>query len=168
MLKQTTTIQTLHNIPWFIELTFQQMEKLASLAVFTNLALGAELFHEGDREDNIYILIEGQVCLEVTVPTQGQVRIGLSEPLDIIGWSAMTSAVRQRTATARANQPCTLIAFNGDALRNLCEEDHDIGYVFLRRLSNVIATRLLTTRLHLYDLVLQSARLDSESNNFVL
>jgi CRP/FNR family cyclic AMP-dependent transcriptional regulator len=166
MFKQDTILQTLKNIPWLLELNQGQVERLAELASFHQLALGDELFHEGDREDNIHILIAGQVCLEVTIPTQGVVRIGLVEPLDIIGWSALTPVVRQRTATARACQPGTTIAFKGDALRQLCEEDHDIGYVIMRRLSTVIATRLLTTRLHLYDLVIQTTRLNSESNNF--
>ena len=142
------------------------MQRLADLASFHQLALGDELFHEGDQEDNIYILIAGQICLEVTIPTQGVIRIDLLEPLEIIGWSALTPVVRQRTATARACQPSTTIVFNRDALRQLCEEDHDIGYVIMRRLSTVIASRLLTTRIHLYDLVIQTTRLNSESNNF--
>ena len=168
MFKQATILQTLRNVPWLLELNQEQIQRLSTLANYHQLALGDELFHEGAREDNIHILIEGQVCLEVTIPTQGVVKIGLLEPLDIIGWSALTPVVRQRTATARASQPGITIEFNGDALRQLCEEDHDIGYVILRRLSNVIATRLLTTRLHLYDLVIQTTRLNSESNNFSL
>jgi CRP/FNR family cyclic AMP-dependent transcriptional regulator len=166
MFKQDNILQTLNNIPWLLELNLDQVQCLANLASYHQLALGAELFHEGDREDNIHILIAGQICLDLMIPTQGVVRIGIVEPLDIIGWSALTPVVRQRTATARACQPATTIAFNGNALRQLCEEDHDIGYVILRRLSNVIATRLLTTRLHLYDLVIQTTRLNSESNNF--
>jgi len=168
MFKQASIAQTLRNVPWFLDLNQEKITRLADLASFQQLALGDELFHEGDREDNLHILIEGQICLEVTIPTQGSIKIGLVEPLDIIGWSALTPVVRQRTATARACQPSLTIAFNGDELRKLCDEDHDIGYIIQKRLSNVIATRLLTTRLHLYDLLIQSTRLNSESNNFTL
>jgi CRP/FNR family transcriptional regulator, cyclic AMP receptor protein len=167
MFKQATVAQTLRNIPWLLELSQEQIDRLAELASYQPLALGEDLFREGASEDNIYILLEGQVCLEIAIPTQGIIKIGLIEPLDIVGWSALTPVVRQRTATARACQPGMAITLNGDALRKLCDSDHDLGYLIFRRLSNVIATRLLTTRLHLYDMVIQTARLNSESNNYV-
>jgi hypothetical protein len=34
----------------------------------------------------------------------------------------------------------------------MSEEDHDLGYVVMRRLANVIASRLLVTRLQLLDM----------------
>jgi hypothetical protein len=34
----------------------------------------------------------------------------------------------------------------------MCETDHDLGYVVMRRLANVIAGRLLVTRLQLLDM----------------
>ena len=37
-------------------------------------------------------------------------------------------------------------------LYKLCDDDHDLGYVGRRRLSNVVASRLLTTRLQLLDM----------------
>jgi hypothetical protein len=39
------------------------------------------------------------------------------------------------------------LAFNSKLLQQLCDEDHELGYVIMRRLANVVANRLLTTRL---------------------
>ena len=67
----------------------------------------------------------------------------------------VTPIVRQRTASAVALKDSILLALDGDGLRALCEADHDLGYIFMRRISNIVASRLLATRLQLYDLILQ-------------
>ena len=79
-------------------------------------------------------------------------RIYTAEAMDIIGWSSITPVVRQRTAGARAVLPSRLVRMQATALYKLCDEDHDLGYVVMRRLSNVVASRLLTTRLQLLDM----------------
>ena len=40
-------------------------------------------------------------------------------------------------------------------MAGLCEEDNHIGFVIMRRLANVVATNMLTTKLQLLDLILQ-------------
>jgi hypothetical protein len=37
-------------------------------------------------------------------------------------------------------------------LRQFCEEDHELGYIVMRRMANVVASRLLMTRLQLLDM----------------
>lgn len=155
MLGQSSFTETLQTIPWFLELKPYQLERLASVVSYRTIAAGEELFLEGERDQVVYVLLEGQIDIEIYVPGHEPVCIFTAEPLDIIGWSAMTPVVRQRTATARAVAPCRLLAFEGEQLHHLCEQDHDIGYIIMRRLSNVVASRLLTTRLHLYDLLVQ-------------
>jgi CRP-like cAMP-binding protein len=76
-----------------------------------------------------------------------------AEILDILGWSSMTPIVRQRTASVRATKPCLLLGLNSKLLQQMCEEDHELGYTIMRRLANVVANRLLTTRLCLLDII---------------
>lgn len=166
MFRQTSIFQTIRHIPWLYDLSDEKIRKLADIASFYDFSLGAELFHEGDREISVHILLDGQISLEVTIPTQGCLRLGLVEPLDVIGWSALTPVVRQRTATARATKPGSTISFSSNDTKQLCENDHDIGYAFHKKLSDVIATRLLLTRLQLYEVILQTSKLNPESNNF--
>lgn len=144
---------TLRRIPWFIDLEQSSLDRLAAIAMLHEIDAGEFLFHEGDREDLLFILLDGQVTLEIEVPTCGQVLFYTAESLDIIGWSSMTPIVRQRTASARATQHCQLIGFQSKLLQQFCDEDHDAGYVIMRRLANVVANRLLTIRVHLMDLL---------------
>lgn len=144
---------TLRRIPWFVDLPQEQIDCLASISAIHDMEPGDYLFKEGDREDYLFILLEGQVVLEVEVPTRGQVAVYTAESLDVIGWSSMTPIVRQRTASVRATQPSLLVALNSKLLMQLCDEDHDLGYLIMRRLANIVANRLLTTRLCLLDII---------------
>ena len=73
MFLQAGLNNTLRRIPWFVDLSPAQIDCLASIATVRELGTGDLLFNEGDREDYLYILLEGQVMLEVEVPTRGQV-----------------------------------------------------------------------------------------------
>ena len=142
----------LSKIPWFAELQPEHFEKLAEIASVHSLPENTDLFREGDREDRLYIVIEGRIGVDITIPHQGRVRILTAEPMDVLGWSSVIPVTRQRTASARTVIPSTLIGLDSEALRSLCEEDHDLGYVVMRRIANIIASRLLVTRLQLLDM----------------
>jgi hypothetical protein len=45
-----------------------------------------------------------------------------------------------------------IVGIDSARLRQLCEADHDLGYVVMRRLANLVASRLLVTRLQLIDM----------------
>ncbi len=151
-----TLIETLQTIPWFLEFKSQQINALAAISSIIDVEAGNSIFCEGDRVDNLYIILSGAIGMDMAVPTQGIVRIYTAEPLDIIGWSKLTPVVRQRTASATALVDSTLLMINGDELSQLCEDDPRVGYVIMRRLANVVASNLLTIKLQLMDLILQS------------
>ena len=153
MYMQADLFTTLRRIPWFVDLEQPSLKRLADIAVLHEIEPGEVLFLEGDREDFLFILLEGQIALEIEVPTRGQVHFYTAQSLDIIGWSSLTPIVRQRTASARALQHSQLIGFQSKLLQQLCDEDHEIGYVIMRRLANVVANRLLTIRVHLLDMI---------------
>lgn len=148
---------TLKNIPWFAELKPEHFNRIVEAATLRHVRAGEELFKEGDKEDCFYVVIEGRVALSIFVPHRGKVRIYTAEPMDMIGWSVATPVVRQRTASATVVQPGRLVAFDAEKVRQMCEEDHDFGYLFMRRVANIIAGRLLATRLQLIDMFEDSA-----------
>ena len=154
MIPQDNLALTLQHLPWFVGMEPAQLDKLARIATLYHLEPGDLLFREGDRDDSLYMLIEGQVALEIEVPTRGQAVYHIAEMLDIIGWSSMTPIVRQRIARARATQASLVLGFNSKLLQQLCDEDNKIGYVVFRRLANVVANRLLTMRLCLLELIM--------------
>ncbi len=152
MSSQEDLISALQAIPWFQEMDPEHFNKIITLSTICDYEAGEDLFREGDKEDDLYVVISGRVAIEMFVPGRGRMRIFTAEPPDIVGWSSITPVVRQRTAGARAVLPSRLVCMNAARLYKACDEDHDLGYYVMRRLANVVASRLLTTRLQLLDM----------------
>src|SRR5512135_1659748 len=132
MAARSELIDAIQNIPWFIDLVPTQIERLVGIAGIRTVAEGELLFREGDREDYMYVILDGQLGLDAYVPSQGTHNIYTADPLDILGWSSMTPIVRQRTASATALSPVRLLRFESSTLRRMCDEDHDLGYLIMK------------------------------------
>lgn len=142
----------LKKIPWFISLTAEHFQKTAELTHLRHAKGGETFFREGDKQDYVYIVLEGRVSLDIFVPHHGKVRFYTAEPYDVFGWSSVTPGIRQRTAGAVAVLDCMVACLDAEKLRQLAENDHDFGYLLMRRLANVVASRLMVTRLQLIDM----------------
>jgi CRP-like cAMP-binding protein len=154
-------INAMQTVPWFQRMSQEHFEKLLRIASLMEVDAGQELFREGDPEDYLYIVVTGRVAIEIFVPSRGRTRIYTADPMDEVGWSSVTPVVRRRTAGARAVLPSCLIRLDAVKLRQVCEQDCDLGYFIMRRMSNVIAGRLLTTRLQLLDMFANPAAEDN-------
>jgi CRP/FNR family transcriptional regulator, cyclic AMP receptor protein len=152
MTTEQELVKALQAIPWFQVMTEEHFIKMVNIAKIFKFEPGQVIFREGDKEDYLYVVLEGRVAIEISIPGRGRIRILTADPMDEVGWSSVTPVVRQRTAGARAVLPSRLVAFDANELRKLCDEDHDFGYYVMRRLANVVAGRLMTTRLQLLDM----------------
>jgi CRP/FNR family cyclic AMP-dependent transcriptional regulator len=142
----------LQKIPWFSTLTPEHFRRTAALCHLRHAKAGEVFFREGDKQDFVYIVLEGRVALDMFVPHHGKVRFCTAEPHDVFGWSSVTPGMHQRTAGAVAVLDSTVACIDAEGLRQFAEEDHDFGYLLMRRLSNVVASRLMVTRLQLIDM----------------
>lgn len=158
MTKKNEIIETLKTIPIFLDLKPFQVARLATASAVIDLEPGYELITEGDPLDFTYILLEGDMTVEVYVPSHGKVMTSHLGPLDMCGWSAMTPVVRQRTGTVTTTSKCRLLKLDSRLLIPMCEEDHDIGYFVYKRLANVAARTFLTTRLQLMNLIVKESQ----------
>jgi CRP/FNR family transcriptional regulator, cyclic AMP receptor protein len=138
--------------PWFGMLTEPHLQKLVDIASEKQWRAGESIFREGETDPCLYFVLAGRVALDIYVPTRGRVTFLTVAEDEIFGWSAMLPVVGIKTASGRALQETTAVAFNATALRQACEEDHDLGYHVYRRLTNVIAARLTAARLQLLDM----------------
>jgi len=142
----------LEKIPWFQELKPEHLQKIVAISHLRKTRAEEVLFHEGDKEDCLYIVIEGRVALDIFVPHRGKVRIYTAERWDVFGWSSVTPIIHQRTAGATVVTDGLVVCIDSAKLRQACDEDHDLGYIVMRRLTNIVAGRVLVTRLQLIDM----------------
>jgi CRP-like cAMP-binding protein len=148
-------IETLKIIPLFLDFNKDQLARLSEISEVIEFEPGDVPVEEGQALDYLYILVDGEMQLEVYVPTYGNMETARLGPLDIFGWSSMTPVVRQRTGTTSAVTHCRAIRIMGKQLYALCEEDHDIGFYIYRRVANVAARSYLATRLQFMNLLVE-------------
>jgi len=146
----------IRSVPLFFDLSALQIEKIGKISDLVELDPGDQPILEGAQLDFLYILLEGEVRVDLFVPTRGSVETSKLGPHDILGWSGMTPIVRQRTGTTTALTHCWLIRIDAKLLASLCEKDHDIGFIIYRRIANVTALSFLTTRLQLMNIIAES------------
>jgi CRP-like cAMP-binding protein len=140
-------------IPWFFDLSSESTQRLASIAEVKAYQQGEIIFKEGDQHPYLYIIVQGKILLESLIPGHGVIPIFTAEALDVIGWSSLTPVVRQKTCTARVLEKANLLSFEADSLIRVCESDHELGFIVMRRLANIVASRFLTHRLQLLELL---------------
>ncbi len=146
------TYNELIKIPWFQELKPEHIQQIAEISTVRPFKAGEVFFREGDKQDYFYIVLSGRVALDMFIPHRGKIRFYTCEEWDNFGWSAVTPFVRTRTAGAAGVVDGVVISTDVQKLNDLCEHDHDFGYIFMRRMTNVIASRLMVTRLQLLDM----------------
>ncbi len=155
MFNDPANIEALKIIPLFLDFDAAQLKKISEITDVIELDPGDTPILEGAQLDYLYVLMDGEIKVEVFVPTRGQLETARLGPLDILGWSSMTPVVRQRTGTTTAITHCKLIRIHGKQLFKLCDEDHNIGYYIYKRIANVAARSWLTTRLQFMNIVVE-------------
>jgi CRP/FNR family cyclic AMP-dependent transcriptional regulator len=111
---------------------------------------GEVIFHEGDHSSFFYLLISGNVALEVLSPGR-PVRVATLYAGEVLGWSSVTGEAEGKQFQARALEDVHAVAFDGARLRHACEEDYAFGFWFMRAILKVMSGRLHAIRAQLVD-----------------
>ena len=111
---------------------------------------GQYLGRTGQEADAFYLIASGKVAIEIETPQKGLVCIQTLDEGDVVGWSWLAPPHRWRFH-ARAVEAIRALEIDGARLRRLCEENHELGYELLRRLVDVISSRLAATRLQMLE-----------------
>ena len=150
MATTTTLADTLRAFSSLAELAPQQLDRLAGLAREVRFQAGDVIFREGDAEDEFYLITDGAVALEIRAANR-IIRVQTVTEGEELGWSAALPESRKHFQ-ARALKTVRALAFQGDELRTLGDEDPAFGYRFTRAMLSVVAQRLQATQLQLLDL----------------
>jgi CRP/FNR family transcriptional regulator, cyclic AMP receptor protein len=129
----------------------EQRERIAALGTPVQWAAGVTVFREGDRDSVVYVVEEGRVAIEVTIPGRGRVILLMVGPGEAFGWSSLFHP-RPKTAAARTIEPTRALALDAPKLRALCDADAGLGYAIAQRMLEVVSDRLKATRMQLMDI----------------
>jgi len=123
--------------------------RLAAMAGSVHFVRDELIFHEGDHSSLFYLLVEGNVSVEVRTPGR-PVRVSTLYRGDVLGWSSIVNNGGKQFQ-ARALEAVHALAFDGARLRHACEEDYAFGYAFMRAVVRVMANRLHDTSVQLHE-----------------
>jgi CRP-like cAMP-binding protein len=138
-------LDDLESIAFLRELAPAHLQKLSALARLKEVEAEGLIFGEGEHSPYIYLVLEGEVGLEIRVPRFGGLEVLTLGPGELLGWSPVLGG-SPMTATARATTRCRLAAFNAEQVLALAEHDPRFGMEFFRGTSAALAERLYATR----------------------
>jgi CRP-like cAMP-binding protein len=127
----------------------EHVARLASMGAEAHFSAGELIFQEGDHSSFFYLLISGNVALEV-VAAGRPVRIATLLAGDVLGWSSVTGR-NGKQFQARALEPVHALAFDGARLCHACEQDYAFGFAFMRAVLAILSGRLHSIRGQLLD-----------------
>ena len=149
-------LPVLQKHPFVAEFSAAHRTRMAALAQQVHFDEGQVIFHEGDDYSVFYLLGDGMVALELEAP--GHVlRVQTLYAGDELDWSAVLPHAGKHFQ-ARALEPVTALAFEGDQLLASFQEDTAFGLAFMLRLMGVVSERLRATRVQLLDMYAPEAR----------
>lgn len=145
-----TLLQILQQHPFVAEFRPTHTTALATMAKQVHFDADQVIFREGDDYSVFYLLGEGMVALELEVPGH-RLRVQTLYGGDVFDWSALLPHAGKHFQ-ARALDPVTALAFEGEQLLASFRSDPEFGLAFMLRLMGVVSERLRATRLQLLDM----------------
>lgn len=143
--------------PFLKGMATSQLDLLAADSLPVEFKAGEWIMNEGGPANRFYLIVEGQVVLESPESDGQPIHVDTLGAGDVLGWSWLFPPYYWHF-DARAVTPTRAIFFYGTRLRELCEENHDLGYELMRRVAQVIIKRLQATR---HELAEQKRLLDA-------
>ncbi|HSM24006.1 MAG TPA: cyclic nucleotide-binding domain-containing protein [Anaerolineaceae bacterium] len=128
-------------LPIFNTFNEPQIQQIKPLMVFCSFPADMVLFEQGDRADNFYILIAGEVALHFKPYDGPSLVMSKITSGGIFGWSAALNREKY-SAAAITTSETRAIKMKASDLKKLCAKDPVVGTLFLDRLVGVISEKL--------------------------
>lgn len=139
-----TGIDFLDKVQIFQGLNRKQLAAIVECCVEAEFQPGTRIFKQGEDALFLWIVKEGRVDLrfEVEGSASSEAKTISSIPeAGAFGWSSFTSPHKYRLSGYCSGQSCKFIKVERDGLRQLFDEDPDIGYVVMSNVATVVGTR---------------------------
>lgn len=131
--------------PFLRGLASEHVNTLVDNAMLVSWKAGEVIFREGDPANRFYLIQTGRVALESAGRDQAPRLIQHIGAGEVLGWSWLFPPYYWHF-DAHAVEPGTAIFFYGTRLREQCEQNHELGYDLLKRMTAVVIQRLQMTR----------------------
>lgn len=136
--------------PFFDGFGVDLLEKIASVSAHVRIPGGTHLWRQGELHETCYLILRGQLALEIYVPLHGPLGVESVSAGEMLGGSGLVTS-HNWSFDARALSDVEAIAIDCTRLREMAEEDHELGYHVYRCLARILDARLTTARRRLLE-----------------
>jgi CRP/FNR family cyclic AMP-dependent transcriptional regulator len=138
--------------PFLKGLIAQQLDTLMSNAMAVEFPADKLIFREGQLANRFFLILEGEVAVESSAGEENG-NASLIQTVGaggVLGWSWLFPPYYWHF-DARAVKPTKAIFIYGTRVRELCENDHDLGYALMKRTAEIVIGRLQSARRELVE-----------------
>lgn len=132
----------------FAALPVVARERLRELARDVSFPAGSRVFEEGERADRFWAIHTGSVVLDASAPGRARTPVATLGHGDLLGCSWLFPPYAWQFG-AEAQSDVRAQEFDATIVRALCAADPVFGEVLARRVAEIIAHRLQSTRMRL-------------------
>lgn len=127
---------------FFSGLNPEELDKVLSLYHEAAYTPNEMIIERADTASNVYLILKGNVVVEVDTLHKGKKELAILEEGDIFGEISFLEN-KGRSACVTAREEVNTIAMDIQKLNELFEEDNHLGYVMVRNLASTLSERLL-------------------------
>lgn len=140
--------ELLRSFSFFEELSDDMLDRVAAVAEIRHYEEGAFLNKRVKAANYFYLILEGEISLEIESLTGKTVRLETIAPGGAIGFSSLIEMESKKyLSDARALTPVKILRFKADDLTLLFYQDFELGYLMMKKIA-LIAKRRLMYRTH--------------------
>jgi CRP/FNR family cyclic AMP-dependent transcriptional regulator len=150
----------------FADLDAERLRRISKLCTERRFEKGDIIFHENTNSDELYVILQGEVEIQVDPKTLGISTAESPGPSTIatlrrdqsFGEIALVDE-GVRSASARCAAPGTrLLVIQRNDLIRLCNEDFEMGYILMRNMATDLAFKIRQTDMMVREQLLWSPR----------
>lgn len=127
--------------PFFAALPAELLDVVAPCAFDVRVPAQSKVFRQDTAADHFYVVLDGEVTVEVPAITGEPAKLQILGPGKILGWSWLIPPHLWHF-DARATQPSRLLQLDGQRLREFCRSNPALGYPLLERAAVLMMERL--------------------------
>ena len=133
-------------------LSDETLEKIDKITTVLSYDKGKYIFKERDRAEYLYAVIEGRVCLEITINSDCPFIVKCIYPGKVFGISSVVDTDKRATIChAKAVEDTKVFCWKGADLEAIFEQDYRQGYIFMRSVGKILKNRLEVQRVQLVE-----------------
>lgn len=141
------TKASLAEFPLFRNLPVSLLDNVAALGEELSFSQGETIFREGEGADKLHFLLEGDILLKVNLTSRPEsiTVSAVSQRFESFGWSGIVPPYHY-TASAVCETDCKILTIPGERFMKLLEENPAAGFLVMRRLAELVSSRLRNSR----------------------